>query len=495
MTGAWARDANEPAELHGKCLDLDTVYRQRMAECLTHADYDQPQEYLLEALILHLYVVYASSLDFQPSVWMQYGTVARMAMRLGYHLDPRSLRDVKPYYAEMRRRVWTFIRQLDILYSFQIGLPTTLNSRWLVTPLPVNILDEDFGRQSDELAPARPETELTPVSYMIAKSKLVFAFAKALVEITQDDGLAYVSVLNVDNELRSIYQSMPPLWQIGDLGDTSNQEGLVVGLRLVLGAIYHKALCVIHSRYLKSAMTERQHLYSWLVCVDSAMTFLAFQVFIHRHIEPSGQDACIRRYQFSLTTHDFFLAATILCTALLLIENAPAAFRTLSVSFGPSFNDILATVEKSILIFQQKRGKSVEAARACERLTGLLSRLRPQSTPNDTIQELQNGGTNGGVQQYASRPPNHGIGDGQPPLDPNIMTQPAGPGDLVMNPFQLNVSSCHGITHHVVCQQVPVHVPRLTQTDGRMIGTRTHSLWTLVILCLLSRIYTVLMKS
>ena len=445
---------NEPPELHGKCSDLEAIYRQRMAECLTHADCDQPQEYLLEALILHLYVVYASSLDFQPSVWMQYGTVVRMAMRLGYHLDPLYLRDVKPFHAEMRRRVWTFIRQLDVLYSFQIGLPTTLNSRWLEAPLPVNILDEDFDCQSNELPPARPETELTPVSYMIAKSKLVFAFAKALFENMQDHQYAYVSVLNVDNELRSIYRSMPSLWQIGDLGDTSDQDGIIIGLRLVLGAIYHKALCVIHSRYLKSAMTERQHLYSWLVCVDSAMTILAFQVFIHRHIEPSGHAAHIRRYEFSLTIHDFFIAATILCTALFLIKDAPPAFRTMSGSVGPSFNDILATVEKTILIFQQKRGESIEATRACERLTGLLSRLRPQSTLDDPIQGMENGETSGVGQKHASMPSNYGPGDEHPTLDASIMTQPPGPAEMVMNSFQLNVSFNRNVTHHDMCQQL-----------------------------------------
>lgn len=377
VVGAWIRDATEPAELRGKCSDLATLYRRCAADCLTHADYASPQEYLLEASLLHLYVEYSGSHDFCSSVWVQYGMVVRLSLRLGYHLDPQSLRDIRPFHREMRRRVWAYIRQADLLYSFQIGLPSMVHPRWMDGDLPHNIDDEDFGPHSDELPTPKPDSELTSASYMIAKAKLVFGFARAMAEVDQEGNVAYTRVLKFDSELRSIYQSIPAQYQVHDLAITDDQDPILTGLPLVLGAIYHKALCVIHSKYLKETTTDQQYLYSWLICINSAMTVLSYQSFLHQHLRVDSQWARLIRYQHSTTRHDVFLAATILCTALFLIKDSSTTTRQILASVGPSEEEIFAALERSLAIFVQDRSTSREASRASECLAALLGELRP----------------------------------------------------------------------------------------------------------------------
>jgi hypothetical protein len=81
----YLREEDEPLELAGKCQDLAGAFRDRLADCLILADYLQPQEFLIEALSLHMYGEYISSRDAKSSVWVLNGLVVRLAMRMGYH--------------------------------------------------------------------------------------------------------------------------------------------------------------------------------------------------------------------------------------------------------------------------------------------------------------------------------------------------------------------------------------------------------------------------
>lgn len=81
----YVREGDEPVEYKGKCQDLANNFRNHLADCLIFADYMQPHELLIEALILHLYAEYVSSRDAKSSVWVLIGMIARLAMRMGYH--------------------------------------------------------------------------------------------------------------------------------------------------------------------------------------------------------------------------------------------------------------------------------------------------------------------------------------------------------------------------------------------------------------------------
>lgn len=81
----YIRDGDEPIEYMGRCQDLATNFRNSFTDCLILADYTQPHEFLIEALILHKYAEYVSSRDARSNVWVLSGMIIRMAMRMGYH--------------------------------------------------------------------------------------------------------------------------------------------------------------------------------------------------------------------------------------------------------------------------------------------------------------------------------------------------------------------------------------------------------------------------
>jgi hypothetical protein len=375
VVGAWVRDGNEPPELRGKCSDLATLYHDTATACLAHADYARPQNFLLEALCLHLYVEYSATRDFSSSVWVQHSLIIRLSLRLGFHLNPDTLQDLTPFQAEMRRRIWAYIRQADILCSFQIGLPSVHGPRWLDEDLPRNLDDTDFDQRSIQLPVSRPNSQITSVSYLIAKTRLVLCLARALAAVNQDDNMTYERALYFDGELRRSYQVIPMQYQVQELVEPDFEDPMT-GLRLVLGAVYHKALCIIHSKFLKAATMDQQYLYSWRVCTDSAMTMMKFQECSHQL--PRGSQAL--RYHHSLTTHDFFLAATMLCTALLLLKGESSPASSICATVGSGREDMLEALEKSILIFNEGCGESFEARRASQRLSAIANELRSGTT-------------------------------------------------------------------------------------------------------------------
>jgi hypothetical protein len=81
----------------------------------------------------------------------------------------------------------------------------------------------------------------------------------------------------------------------------------------------------------------------------------------------------LAKYMTSLTTHDYLLAATILCTELSLDREKQVFPYTLT---GPTRDEIIEAVERSADIWSQMRDESIEAYKASDVLGMLLKKLR-----------------------------------------------------------------------------------------------------------------------
>lgn len=85
-------------------------------------------------------------------------------MKMGLHRDPDKLPRITPYEGEMRRRMWNFVVQIDLMVSFHLGLPCMIHGIESDTALPRNLLDLDFDENTTELPPSRPNDDYTPLS-------------------------------------------------------------------------------------------------------------------------------------------------------------------------------------------------------------------------------------------------------------------------------------------------------------------------------------------
>lgn len=286
--------------------------------------------------------------------------------------------------AEMRRRAWAFIRQADILFSFQVGLPSMTKISNYEPSLPRNFYDDDSFNEGCKGIPfPLPNTEPTEISYVIAKTRLAFGFAQALQELEPRELVSYERVLEIDRNLREEYANVPLMYKLGDMSEQTEDPLPLIFSRFTMASLHHKSLCVLHSRYLEKARTNEQYLYSRRICLESAMSILRLQAVQHYDFSPEGKLRSLIKYQTSLSIHDYLLAATILSAELYLgkPDDTNTSRSTRSSLSAPSWIDMLTSLDRCANAFSQMRDKSIEAYKASDVLGMLLRKFQASTNP------------------------------------------------------------------------------------------------------------------
>jgi hypothetical protein len=274
----------------------------------------------------------------------------------------------------MRKRVWTFIRQADILIAFQVGLPSMIELPVDKSSMPGNFYDEAFDEECTVLPEALSDSEPTQVSFLIAKSRMAFGFAAALKEVSSSAKIRSGRILELDRDLRNLYDNVPEKYQLRQL---SGQDSLVLtSARFVLAGIHHKSLCVIHSRFLEVAGDNDNRAYSRRVCLSSAMSILRFQVVQNEKIPIGGRLRSITNYQNSLTIHDYLLAAAIISAELCSGNGFSATTEQASAQGELSRSNMVKALSSCARIFAQAKDRSMEAYKAADVLHMLVHKFR-----------------------------------------------------------------------------------------------------------------------
>lgn len=367
------------------------MYRVRAAQCLVLANYTKPGAYTVETILLYSQVEFLLCNDAQVSVWVILGMTVRLAMRMGYHRDSKHYPNVSPFQGEMRRRTWALLAQIDLLASFQMGLPRMIRKSDGDASPPHNLVDDDFDEESFQLPPSRPENDQTPVSYAVAKGRICDVFTRIVDQVSSIGITAYDNLLKTDGDLQDAQNAIPPYLKMKPMEHSIADPPYLIMQRYNIDLLYHKARCVLHRNYLTESRLDFRYSYSRITCVDAAMKLLQHHWVLHQETRPGGQLDRDRWFMQSLTNSDFLLAAMVVC---LDICNGTDAEPSLSNTQGIqkwSRSDLLQAIEVSYNIWTESRTMSTEANKACEVLAVLLRRLKKsQPMENLTIQDLSN---------------------------------------------------------------------------------------------------------
>ncbi|KLJ10812.1 hypothetical protein EMPG_13813 [Blastomyces silverae] len=379
--------SDEPPEFRGKSLHLASTYRNSMAQCLVVADYTKPHCYLIEALVLHLHGDYSQVNESEVSVWVLIGVIVRLAMRMGYHRDAKMFPNISPFQGEMRRRLWAFIRQADLLLSFQVGLPSMIRTGDCDTELPRNLYDADFDEDSVKLRPERPIDEPAPISFLIVKARGAIAFGRVLETTQKVTGCSYEEVMDLDHQLRQVRDMIPERMGVKPL-EECNESPYFIKARFVIVSIYHKAQCVLHRRFLNRGRENPRYAYSRRACIDSAMELLRFQNMLQTPPRTDNRFQHTVGYITTTSTHDFLMAGTILALDIYqqIQERTRTAGRTSTDSFASGmarYQEELAMLRKSRDIWNEVKDRSVDAWRATAIMDVMLGKLFPSQSQQE----------------------------------------------------------------------------------------------------------------
>ncbi|KAL9611807.1 MAG: hypothetical protein Q9167_003575 [Letrouitia subvulpina] len=379
---SYYRMGDEPTEYRGKSLALASKYRSLTAQCLLRADFLKPFSYTIETLLLHLHGEYARSRDAEVGIWVLVGMIVRLAMRMGYHRDPKLFPNITPFLGEMRRRTWTFVRQCDLLFSFQIGLPSMIRLGDCDSALPSNLYDDDLHEDMKSLPLPRPITEPTPVSFMIAKSSITFTFGKIIEALHSVTPCSYEDIMSLDQDLREARAELPPHLRMKSMEESMLDPGAIIMQRFSLSILYNKGQCVLHRKFLGRARENNRYAHSRRTCVDSSMELLNHQATLHYENRPGRRLYGTRVYLSSLTTHDFLLAAMIVCLDLWYGAEADGAGRNSTDLYTWGLErrgDMIRALEVSNDIWKETRDQSMEAYKASEILTIMIDKMKYRS--------------------------------------------------------------------------------------------------------------------
>jgi hypothetical protein len=286
-------------------------FKSCAAWALVRGKFIQPTSATLPGFMLYTESDFLMSRASQMHCYVLSAVNMRLLLKMGLHRDPDRLTGISPFQAEMRRRIWNMGVQIELIVSFHMGLPSIVSGVESDTKVPRNLRDEDFDENSEELPPERPSTEHTPMTYPIHKTKILRVFGRIARQAHALSPPTYEQVLTLDQMLEKVWGEVPEFMKIKPLKECIGETSDLLIQRFGIGALYCKARCVLHRRYLADPVPKPEHDYSRKRCLESAIALLDYQVVIWDACKPGHILSDRGWYVSSLVIHDYLLAAMI----------------------------------------------------------------------------------------------------------------------------------------------------------------------------------------
>ncbi|KAM5352378.1 hypothetical protein ACJ41O_005101 [Fusarium nematophilum] len=381
ITNAKARNPqDEPPTTTPAVQDAKSdpkFYMLRSAQCLSTGNYLRAKPYSVEALMMFAHSRNIQKEDSDATTWSLYALAVRLAQRRGYHLDAgRVSPSIKPFEAEMRRRTWFMIQSSDLLFSFQLGMPSMIHQDVCDADHPRILTDDDFDE--DTLVPeSRPSTTPTPLVGWHIKSHLCRLLRRVLQHALAVQPRPYAETMGLQAELDAFYDGVPECFRIRSIADTDPaDEGSVIMHRLILELTYRKTLCILHRPYLSVGKHDEQYKVSREICRGAALRILDLHLEIDQETRVGGRMYTDRFMISSLTLHGFLMAAMILC--LDLSESTDISL--------PGRQHHIQVLQRAHSIWSARAAKSKDAERASKVLRAILDRVETPAatTVSDT---------------------------------------------------------------------------------------------------------------
>ncbi|KAK7698959.1 hypothetical protein SLS64_012014 [Diaporthe eres] len=301
-------------------------YRAAAGSALTSSSRDglhgfsPPGPLTCAPLILYVEADFLINRTSQMNCYLLSSVCIRIMLKMGLHRDPTKLpgSPLTPFEAEMGRRMWNLAIQIDLMVAFHLGLPSMIHGIESDTLPPRNLMDEDFDETTKELPLGRPDTEYTHMTYPTYKAGICKLFglvarqAHALTEPTYDE------VMDLDSQLAAKFDAMPAFMKVRPLEECVTDPPWQVVQRFGIAALYHKAICVLHRRYLVEKGYRKEHDYSRRRCLLAALALLQYQNTVFEAARPGGMLSQNGWFVSSLAMHDLLLAAMVV---YLVIQN------------------------------------------------------------------------------------------------------------------------------------------------------------------------------
>lgn len=138
-------------------------------------------------------------------VWISTGSLMRMAMHMGLHLDPDQLGEMNELQKQIRRRLWYTILEMNVQAALDSGMSPMIHDGDYNTQPPSNVSDRDLlhatrQQQEEALGGLFESSNQSSLQSILAKSLPLRLEVTRLINNLQDEP-AYDHILTIGKEL------------------------------------------------------------------------------------------------------------------------------------------------------------------------------------------------------------------------------------------------------------------------------------------------------
>ena len=249
-------------------------------------------------------------------LWTATGALVRSAMSMGLHLNPAQSNQISAFQAEVRRRLWITIIEMDLQASMASGMAVMVPDVDFSLMTPANLNDLDFDESISELPLSRPLHEWTDslpqvsLAMSLPQRIKVMALVK---NVTPEMDLT--EVVKQGQKLEEILQQTPTCLKWDHV--LENHKSPADLLNSVLLDIYHRRplLCLYRPMLLRGTRDDPSFFYIQRACLDSSLVILAYQKYFDPHATDLGalrSNSCWDIFQTHCKS-DIFWAALCVC--------------------------------------------------------------------------------------------------------------------------------------------------------------------------------------
>ncbi|KAF4212515.1 hypothetical protein CNMCM8980_000899 [Aspergillus fumigatiaffinis] len=210
------------------------------------------------------------------TIWISSGSLIRSAMSMGLHRNPLRFQKLSRFWAEMRRRLWATILELDLQSSMDGGMPPTIDLEEYDCDPPSNYDDADLIESMTEDPPPKDPDILTRSSFQVLLSRS-FPVRVHIAKLV--NRLRFT--ISYDESLRLSEELMQSLNDALELFPNDGYPSHIPGVenpaftKSYFIFLIRRHLLALHRPFCLSIMRTPKFSYSRKICLDSALDMLS----------------------------------------------------------------------------------------------------------------------------------------------------------------------------------------------------------------------------
>ncbi|KXJ95153.1 hypothetical protein Micbo1qcDRAFT_200584 [Microdochium bolleyi] len=200
--------------------------------------------------------------------WMPVGWLLRVAIQMGLHRDPSRLPPTDVLQAEMRRRLWGTILELNVQTSLSTGSPVLLSLSDFDTEPPADMDDDDLAATTSSTALVRDAGKCTDTTLPLAL-RATLPIRLAICRFLNDLGAvnAYDRTMELHENLAGIHRSVSRRLAAAE---TSGRK-LSLYQRQVFDCTVRHYFLAIHIPHQEMALKEPAYAFTRTTILDNAL--------------------------------------------------------------------------------------------------------------------------------------------------------------------------------------------------------------------------------